>query len=131
MSVVSLLNSCSSTTTCALWKLKNPLTSWKELRPSSRNGVRLGNYHSTNWINKNGFKVKAFFFNPTDDPIIKQALKVSFFSPLLSYYSFIVLENTKYNLVKQKSMLVLLCDWNLLENLLTRAKVITTEHFIS
>ncbi|XP_030940620.1 uncharacterized protein LOC115965514 isoform X3 [Quercus lobata] len=73
MSVVSLLNSCSSTT-CALWKLKNPLTSWKELRPSSRNGVRLGNYHSTNWINKNGFKVKAFF-NPTDDPIIKQALK--------------------------------------------------------
>nr|XP_023885652.1 UPF0426 protein At1g28150, chloroplastic isoform X2 [Quercus suber] len=71
MSVVSLLNSCSSTTTCAL----NPLTSWKELRPSSRNGVRLGNYHSTNWINKNGFKVKAFFFNPTDDPIIKQALK--------------------------------------------------------
>uniref|UniRef100_A0A7N2MPP1 Uncharacterized protein n=1 Tax=Quercus lobata TaxID=97700 RepID=A0A7N2MPP1_QUELO len=74
MSVVSLLNSCSSTT-CALWKLKNPLTSWKELRPSSRNGVRLGNYHSTNWINKNGFKVKAFF-NPTDDPIIKQALKI-------------------------------------------------------
>ncbi|KAK4567287.1 hypothetical protein RGQ29_003199 [Quercus rubra] len=91
MSVVSLFNSCSPTSTCALWKLKNPLTSWKELRPNSRNGVRLGNYHSTNWINKNGFKVKAFFFNPTDDPIIKQALKVSFFSPLLSYYSFVVL----------------------------------------
>ncbi|KAL4632838.1 hypothetical protein ACB092_04G080100 [Castanea dentata] len=75
MSVVSLLSSCSSTTTCALWKLKNPLTSGKELRPSSRNGVRLGNYHSTNRVNKNRFKVKAFFFNPTDDPIIKQALK--------------------------------------------------------
>ncbi|XP_062160288.1 UPF0426 protein At1g28150, chloroplastic isoform X2 [Alnus glutinosa] len=44
----------------------NPLTSSKELRRSS--SVRLRNYH-----NNNG--VKAFFFNPTDDPLVKEALK--------------------------------------------------------
>jgi hypothetical protein len=55
----------------------NPLTSSKELSRNSSSSVRFRSYHSNN---KNG--VKAFFFNPTDEPILKEALKV--FGVLLS-----------------------------------------------
>ncbi|GMY12736.1 UPF0426 protein At1g28150, chloroplastic isoform X1 [Fagus crenata] len=69
---VSLVNSCSSasssSSSCALWKIKkNPLTSWK-------GSLGFGHYdRNRNMIYKNG--VIACFFNPTDDPILKQALK--------------------------------------------------------
>ncbi|XP_040998890.1 UPF0426 protein At1g28150, chloroplastic isoform X2 [Juglans microcarpa x Juglans regia] len=67
----------SSSSSCALWKLKepltNPLTLSKERRSSSSSGgscVRLANYHR-----KGKIGVKAFFFNPIDEPILKEALK--------------------------------------------------------
>ncbi|KAE8099863.1 hypothetical protein FH972_017808 [Carpinus fangiana] len=64
----------SSSSPCSLWKSKNPmvnpLKSSKELSRNSSSSVRLRSYHSNN---KNG--VKAFFFNPTDEPILKEALK--------------------------------------------------------
>ncbi|KAG7941907.1 hypothetical protein I3843_16G072300 [Carya illinoinensis] len=72
-----------SSSSCALvrdfhfsqWKWKkpliNPLTLSKERRGSSSGScVRLANYHRNSKIG-----VKAFFFNPIDEPILKEALK--------------------------------------------------------
>ncbi|XP_021801119.1 UPF0426 protein At1g28150, chloroplastic [Prunus avium] len=55
---------------CALWKSKKlgfikPSTLPKQMSPSSSTKVRLGNNDG----------VKAFFFNPTEEPILREALK--------------------------------------------------------
>ncbi|KAH0976148.1 hypothetical protein GBA52_018047 [Prunus armeniaca] len=55
---------------CALWKSKKlrfikPSTLPKQMSPSSSTKVRLGNNDG----------VKAFFFNPTEEPILRDALK--------------------------------------------------------
>ncbi|XP_015897239.2 UPF0426 protein At1g28150, chloroplastic [Ziziphus jujuba] len=65
--------SCSS---CSLLKPKNlissPLTSRNQLRNSSPSRVPLWNNHNNN---NNSYSVKAFFFNPTEDPVVQEALK--------------------------------------------------------
>ncbi|ONI09573.1 hypothetical protein PRUPE_5G245400 [Prunus persica] len=55
---------------CALWKSKKlgfikPSTLPKQMSPSSSTKVRLGNNDGVN----------AFFFNPTEEPILREALK--------------------------------------------------------
>ncbi|XP_008240323.1 PREDICTED: UPF0426 protein At1g28150, chloroplastic [Prunus mume] len=55
---------------CALWKSMKlgfikPSTLPKQLSPTSSTKVRLGNNDG----------VKAFFFNPTEEPILREALK--------------------------------------------------------
>ncbi|BFG33325.1 hypothetical protein CerSpe_195990 [Prunus speciosa] len=55
---------------CALWKSKKlgfikPSTLPKQMSSSSSTKVRLGNNDG----------VKAFFFNPTEEPILREALK--------------------------------------------------------
>ncbi|KAF3449129.1 hypothetical protein FNV43_RR09856 [Rhamnella rubrinervis] len=68
--------SCPS---CSLWKpnklIANPLTSSNQLRSTSVIKVPLGNKQKLNC------RVKAFFFNPTEDPVVKEAVKepVAFF----------------------------------------------------
>ncbi|GLU12790.1 hypothetical protein SLE2022_294490 [Rubroshorea leprosula] len=64
-----ILNNCLSSS-CSLWGWKNPTMIFRSMRSSNTNCVSYGNGNR-----KSKGMVKAFFFNPSEEPILQQALK--------------------------------------------------------